>query len=253
MSAPDASGGDALPVPRSRPHHTFLTRSDPDADPARHPARLMVRLRDYVEERPKTAVTFSLTDVLEPFDLDHRSVDERMMYLLGSWQSPWTNKNRWVNPNAPDRIRHSDVVTECECGALMARQQAVYHETPHDADNEHTDDCTLQQRYRARARLCENRAEALRQLLRYGQTGRGFTDRLGLTSDSIGEFAEGVGVDPTALRQEFHQRRANTFAVLLDDGFTTSEVARVYGVSPGHTRNHLYKYTPYTVGDLGEQ
>jgi len=233
------------PLPPEGDVHEFLLASDTRS---LHPADAMLALRDHLDDLADTAATFTFSQVVEDTDLTHHTYTTRMMWLVGSWQNPLSDKQRWVNPNHSNSERYSDVVTRCDCGALMARVKEVYHESPHDSDNEHTDDCTKQNRLRARARLCDARADALRQGLAYGQTGRSMASRLGL-GDSIGETAKDLGVDVEGLKAEYKQKRTNTLLHLLTD-YTPAEAGKVYGISGSRVREIIACDTPYNVGDF---
>lgn len=234
-----------LPSPDDAHHYLLNTTGS-----SYHPARVMLALRDYIDGLGERAATFPLSKALEDTPYTHQHVSDRMMYLLGSWKTPLAGNRttKWVNPAHPNRVRYSDVVTRCECGALMARVKDVYHETPHDNDNDHDATCTKQNRLRARARLCEARATALREGLAAGQSGRQMADRLGL-GDSIGETASDLGVDVSALKEDYWERRQNTILLLLPE-FSPREVGRVYGISATRIREIVACDTDYAISEF---
>jgi hypothetical protein len=234
-----------LPEPGVDAVHEWLT---PSNRRKHHPAEIVIELRDRVDDLRDTRATFKLTPLLDDSEITHHEVIDHYLYLLGSWKSPHSEKaTRWVNPSYPHRARHSDVLTRCECGALMARQREVYHETPHDSDNDHADDCTRPARLRARADLCEKRATAIRQCLSHGVFGDDIAARVGLKS--IGSADDDLGVETEEMKEFYFQARANTLVHLLTQ-FSAPDAGRVYGISNSTVRAVVAKQTGYDVSDL---
>jgi len=244
MSPEAAAPIQSLP-PVSEAHSFLIKTPEQNQDPA----LALVALRDYIDDLGPGTATFTAGDALEDADQTYHILKREMFWMVGSWESPLThNVRRWVNPNYDDKIRYTDVQTKCECGALMTRVKELYHDSPHDSDNEHTPSCTKQNRLRARAELCDARAYALKTGLKHGQTGRSMAGRLGL-SDSIGEAAKDLGVDVAGLKEDFRTRRRNTILHLLKRHPTTT-VGRVYGLSAGRVREIVAAETPYASADF---
>lgn len=249
MSA-ETKSNDTVPVPSKDDHqtHSFLLPRPERQAP--HPVIVMGYLRDYIESLPSTSATFKKDDAVEAHDVHHQAISDAMMHMVGSWKVPKvSSQNRkWVNPAYSHRERLSDVLVNCECGALMARTKEVYHDHAHDSDNDHTDDCKVYWRLRARADLCEKRERALREGLLAGHSARSMAARLGV-KDSIGHVAKALGVDVRTLKDEYAERRAKTIAILLTE-FTQKEVGRAYGISDSTVREIIATDTPYSTKGL---
>jgi len=239
-----------LELPPKEAGHTYLLQLKENRDTYTHPADVVIELRDYIESLPETTSTFTLRQALKSSSISHHHVDDEMLYLIGSWKTPLTSqrRTRWVVPNSSSAARHTDVFTHCECGARMTRLHTPSQTTVHDTECDHTDDCTKPMRFRARAELCERRAEAIRQGLSHGHSGRSMTNRLSI-QDSIGATASALGIDVAAIKQDFKTRRQNTLLHLLTQ-YDESTAGRVYDISGTRVREIIACETDYDVSDL---
>lgn len=210
--------------------HSFLLQSQ---DARIDPVDVMVNLREGVTQLPETATTFKPKNYVE----HPTAVDDQMLVLLGSWPVPDVypaaggNGRKWVNPNSPDRHLYSDVVTRCECGAILVREERIHGETIGQSEQDHTDACRKQDRLRARARLAERRREILLEGYWLRRSGAQMSPRLGLTGrDSVGPIAQAVGVDAEQERQRGERISARTMTRLLER-YSPKVVGEVYGLS----------------------
>lgn len=209
------------------------------------PIEIQIALREYVEDLPKTKATFTKKEALDGTDLTYHGIHDKMLHHVGSWLAPVDGNNeRWVNPNYEHRHKYTDLLVECECGAKMARLQDDEHVSI-DGSHGHTDDCTQQMKYRTKAKLCEKRADIIREIRLSGHSPSKMEKRLNL-SGGLGYLYDNLGVDVGELQDEYTEARRNTILHLLKN-HDTQTVARAYGISPQRLRGIVSEDSPYTL------
>jgi len=104
------------------------------------PFELMAKVRSSFEEwvedgkKYKLIVTFKLKNVVDD-EREVYGVSEEIMNMLGSWRSPMSGKNWWVNPRNPGSRGYSDIYVTCpnceaEFGGTRHRNSHVKHCSP---------------------------------------------------------------------------------------------------------------------------
>lgn len=233
-------------------YHKFLL-SDRKVDPVEQ----VIRLRDFTENRPKTASTFHLKKAVESGNANG-DVARGAMKMVGVWEVPerYTGDVRGirvVNPYSVNAHRYSDVAVVCECGEVLTVPQVKSHaENPLDSGNTHTDDCPAYHRLEADARLARKREEVIRESLLHGVGGDRLCRRLSLKSTSYTSTARTLDLDLDGLREEYRQARANTMLELRRQGRSPDEIARVYDITKCHVRKEVAKRTDTSFGEVME-
>lgn len=217
------------------------------------PLAVQAAIRREVEGFGELATTFTIDQAVpEPFT--RKAAREEHLEMVGAWLVPKAHTGtashgrRFVNPDAIHRTKYTEAVTRCECGLVMAR--LTLEDGPGTIGNqkEHGD-CAVSERLRARARLCEARAEAIRTSLYYGHSARQAAARLGYDPDnsgrSVGAAAEGMDIDIGALREEANLRKYRTEAILAALGYTSAQIGAALGRSAKTIRAHFSEYHPW--------
>lgn len=209
----------------------------------------MVSLRDYMEERPPTAQTFTLAD-LE--DWDYRMFDEDMLTMAGTWKLPdpaapsrSSRSDLYINPNYEHKNRFPEVWEECECGAVLTRS---YNdgENRYEAERQHQIECRTQDRLRCRANLLDQRERVLRRGLLLGRSGRQLAPQIGLAADGIGEISKALRIDMDHLKDIYREKAGRTYVKLVADGVSAELVAGAYGCHVETLSRRARKLTEYT-------
>jgi len=232
--------------------HSFLLQSQ---DARIDPVDVMRDLREGIAQLPPTATTFKPKNYVE----HPTAVADDMLVMLGSWPVPDVypaaggNGRKWVNPESEDAYLYSDVVTRCECGAIMVREERIHGETVGTSEHEHTDACRKQWRLRARARLAEKRREILLEGYWLRRSGAQMGPRLGLQGrDSVGPIAGAVGVAAEQERQRGERIAARTMARLLER-YSPRVLGEVYGLSGEGVRSKVRRQLGVDPSELYER
>lgn len=213
-------------------HDFLIKRPQADIDPVEK----VLKLRDFIEDIPKSRATFRGGDVFMPSVASHIGSD--IYNFLGSWELPdyyltgetATGGLQWVNPNYYHRRQYSDVAVRCKCGAILIREENVQGESVVEGEHEHTDDCLKQWRLRARARLSERRAEIINHMTSMGHERIDTGKRMGITGNAVSTIAKRVGADIENSEKRYFDCRNRTIPKLLES-HSSEDVGRVYGMS----------------------
>lgn len=197
---------------------------------------IMLQVKETIDDYPPYKARFRLTDILE--NGRESAPDSRKLTLyFGAWPVPdrFTHhrNNHYVNPNYKDLRIYSDSAVECECGAWM-----VHGKVPKTARSwtvDHAEDCTPENRKKARERLHERRRELIRRSFSEAMLpGEQVAKRVGLQShrqlatycyrdDELGSI--------TDMQRVGRKRITATWNELMERGRTTNEIADAFGVS----------------------
>jgi hypothetical protein len=201
-------------------------------------ARLIPEIREHIESKPATAAKFRVADVGPVEDsVGAKAVTDEMLEFLGSWPHPdrfATSHQRgrgYVNPNYVHAGTLSDLVVECQCGVQMVRNYRRIDKGGNPlAEIDHNDGCKPQWRLEARARMAQRREVMLRRLGVMGWHRGKIAPRFGLEGGtSVAGLPQEYGLSFGGLRDEYHRRAANTYAVAIEAGESAADVAEIYG------------------------
>lgn len=194
--------------------HTFWFR---EGEPVQR-LEAMVDLRDYIDDLPQTAQSFTLTDI----EGWHRRIfTEEMLRMVGSWKIPEPfarsqNARRWMNPNYGDKHRFPEVYARCDCGAILSRG---YNDGGNSfrKEHDHSEDCTVPDRLRARAEMLEKRRDVIRRTLRLGRSGRQISARIGIEAKGLGEICKALGISIAEEKEVYKACSGRTYAYLSEE------------------------------------
>lgn len=216
---------------------------------------LLIEIREGIESMPKTASTFGLDQILDD-DVHTSAVPDLLVELTGAWPLPqhFTSTaqkgRRWVNPNGTNPRYYSQVVTRCECGALMIRHQPKDPDPVVPGEHEHTADCPKDYRLHARARLHEKRRALVKRCAYLGHSIRSQSDRLGLSRDSLGAEAGELSLPgSTQMKEVSRSVLARTWADMADE-HSPKRIARGYGCNYERVRKYINRRTDQSVQEL---
>jgi len=232
--------------------HRFMLQSD---SASIDPFKTALSLRRGIEDLPPTAATFQPAEFV---DGGGPAIDRGMLTMMRAWEVPpaytsGSRKNRYVNPYYEGREVYSDVYAECECGALMVREELVGGTPVAQGEHQHTEDCRKAWRYRAKARLLEKRREVMLDGYWHGLSGAQMAPRMGFSSpDAVGRIAAHLGVEGDERRAAGKRVRARTMARLLER-HSPRLVGEVYGLSGQAVRAAVDRHTDASPADLYEQ
>ena len=216
----------------------------------------MVRLREHVEDLRPLSATFRWSDITEGEDMSTSWYKREMSWLVGSWEVPDLYAKggergiRWVNPNYKDRSMYSDVVSKCKCGTVVTKVQNVGGNSKFDDPNRHEDECKIEWRIRAVARLMEARRFALVTSALLGITARSIFDRLHTQRHDVSNMVNTLDIDYKGLREIGYEKRRNTILEIIRRGYDVYHAAKVYGISEGRVRGIIANETEYEIKEL---
>lgn len=218
--------------------HDFLLNHEDELSAA---AKEIPALRDAISELPKTAATFRVPD----FDgVKHHVTDSIHVEFVKAWQihprypNSQQTAQKYVNPNYAHAQTYTDVLAECECGAVINRNNDR-NELALQGEHDHSDTCLPEYRLDARARAHAEKRQAILRLTRIGWHGNEISSRIGMTRDHIADLAREYHLSFEDLRDVYRTIAGNTYAYLVrENGETGSTVAEVYG----HQRNTLSRW-----------
>lgn len=190
----------------------------------------LTEIREAYESVPETKAVWKpsqrLTQATATMMQEARS---EMLRYLGCWKLPeWYTSYKvaaWVNPNAKDAERYSDVVGECECGARVGRQLGEYEEW----EIEHSADCNILDRSRATADLWETRKHALRTMRLYRLKQDTISTRFAISKTTVSSIARRLGMPLRELEAESRLYMAEIIQALLARGHNTIEIGDALG------------------------
>lgn len=174
------------------------------------------KIREYMENLPKTKVTFRLNDI--PDIYAHLITDE-MMEFCGSWRVPdyydLGEKERvFVNPHSYHSNTYTDGIAHCRCRAAISKGYDV-SDLNVQGEHSHSDDCKAWWRLEARAELGKRHDKIIRRVGKLGWRGPEIANRLGMSSNNVGSIAHKNNYKLGDLRDEYRRLVGNTYAYLV--------------------------------------
>ena len=206
--------------------HSFLDGHVEDA----------LTIRDYVDELPETAATFSLSRI-DGLNSPIGSIPNGCVYITGAWKVPEiltnTGAQKWVNPNYQYAQHYSDAVVECECGIPVLRESFGPNEKQPAHHQEHKDHCTKINRVECQLQLLKNRRDIVTEAYEFGHTMGGVHHRLGYSRDKhLGGYeCEQLGLDIEALGKRARRKFARTALVLCRE-YSPKVVGKLFDMHP---------------------
>lgn len=188
---------------------------------------VMAKVRKDIDGLPETALTY------RP-EYGHDGVSphfpQEVLKLYGFWEMTHSNRGQWVNPRHDSAYLHSDVITECECGARLI------HEDERHVDgqfNNHTDNCRIEWRRAAESELWSRRREVMREAAVRLVPQRILAHRLAVADRSaVYRVNERLEIDMERLNEIGHKKKWATWVYLRDHGYSNIEIAEAFGVAP---------------------
>lgn len=211
-------------------------------------AKYIPVLRDYIENLPKTSVTFNVTTI---DDIEPRKVTDAQVEFAGSWRIDdyyGISEQRgrvFINPNAVHAKSYTDIVVKCRCGTVFSRSYDDGRNTLRD-EHSHSEECKAWWRLEARAKMGKKQSELLEYLGRMGWRSSEIALRFGMKQNAIGQLAIRNNTSMTELRDEYRTLAGNTYAHLVrTKGVPAKEVADIYGHARTTLTRWAKKYSNY--------
>lgn len=239
-------------------HHEFLRRVD-DEQYAR-PLRVMSYLRDYIDQKPKTAATFTRGDVVEYSSgaIDLQEIRTELLWLAGSWRLPGRLRNgssdsrghRYVNPAHTHVGRYSDSAVQCECGGIVVAPRLTPMDQEMDIHTKHRPDCLVEWKCQAEAEIYRRRRQALVRSALLNHSSTQLSDRFNYDADNVSHALDILDMRYSDMRDIGRLKRRNTIIWFVKQGFDKFDIAPVYGVTAGRIRHIINRNTDETYGGL---
>lgn len=180
-------------------------------------------------------MTFKLKEVVD----DERKVygvSEEMMNMVGSWRSPMSGKNWWVNPTNPGARRYSDIHIDCpNCGATFGGTREV---------NSHQLHCSPSTNLEVREDLHEKRIDWLDTAAYFGLNIETASKRLGLEQQTVQDMIwEEDGFSYEDRKQEGRKTLATTWHIARDWGTDSETLAEASGYSKSTIHSYISRYS----------
>lgn len=194
---------------------------------------LALRLRNHMENMPKTSATFRLSDAIDGDEA--KAVTEELMHFLGSWKIPerYTDarEQSYINPHYQFAHHFSDAAVWCGCGTLAVREAFSEQLTQPAQSQDHAENCHKIHRHEYRAELLRNKRRIIKEMALLGHSFREMAQRLGykVESDIAPTLAENVGLDTSDLIRRGRGRTARTMLVLSRE-YRPTDIGRLYDV-----------------------
>lgn len=212
---------------------------------------LMPKLEWVIAELPQTAATFRPTQYL-PFDAVESRLPNAMMEYLGAWQVPkpfesQSNAREYINPRYAHVESYPKAFAYCQCGTAIFHSQDQPKASRIQGDHDHADDCTIDQRLRARANLAAARREVIVDSLHLNLQASHILSKLGMKRNrSLAQHARRLGIDYQEEQAEARRRFARTWVRLLPR-YTPAEIGRFFGVPASRVRSYIKQHTDTTT------
>jgi hypothetical protein len=221
------------------------------------PIQILGRFREQIEELPETAATFKMKDYLRPRTID--LFGDRLADYIGSWRIPqqyapaYQQGRVYVNPNYIHAHTYPGVYTECECGNIQVHPQPKDSvvDPPIDGANEHGD-CKPYHRMEVKAELMRQREECITQQVMNGVERTYISRRIGFKGDHVNHAAKRLGISLEHLRQKFIDERGEAIVELAKRGWSTTKIAKAYGLSRGHVYKQIREYGEAKPSEITE-
>lgn len=214
--------------------HNFLISYSQDGIPKS--AKKIPTIREYIDNLPKTASTFTLNT--KQIDIQSaKDIPIELMEFLGAWPIPEYyatgkgRRTRYINPNNPDCGNYSDTYVTCECGAKV---DMVANTDRSSFDNEsHEENCVPYQRLAATSEFERLRWEKVQRLISLGLYAKEFAPRVNLSKKGCGQYARRYNTTMQKMRRQLFRPRAGlTYHILVRKlGVSGKKVAKLYDTS----------------------
>lgn len=262
------------------PEQTPLDKLDPNADcfewmipasddPDMHPLEAAVRLRAAIEEMAETKATFKFRHLLNPRPSGIKNsgwtaiqprIPEEIALVAGSWPVPNTytaskhhgkGEGAYVNPNYAHVHKYPGVAVMCECGTPMVQINPDGVDTHRKAET-HADECTVQNRLRARAEIVDARVDLARTAIRLGWEFKDLAPMIAVKAGPESyNWKRRYGLDVAYERDYKRVIQGNTFARLTAE-YPPTVVARAFDMTTPLVRQRVREQTAVTPGELSE-
>lgn len=205
------------------------------------PFELMAKVRSSFEEwvddgkEYKLILTFKLKNVVDN-DREVYGVSEEIMNMLGSWRSPMSGKNWWVNPRNPGSRSYSDIYVECpNC-------EAEFGGTRHR--NSHIKHCPPDVNEAVRRELRSKRLEWLDDAATYCLDIEVASRRLGLKPQTVRDMVwEEPDFSYEERKQDGRKMLATTWHIARDWGTDHETLARATGFSESTVHSYISRFS----------
>lgn len=217
-------------------HNFLLPYRSRVYDPFELMAKIRSSFEEWVENGQDTLIlTFKLKDVVDD-EREVYGVSEELMNMLGSWPSPMSGKNWWVNPTNPDSRSYSDISVECpNCGVQFGGTQNR---------NCHSEYCSSETNQQVREQLRQERVSWLEDAARYCLDIETASKRLGLKPQTVRDMAWEVdGFSYGDRKKEGKEALATTWHIARDWGTDTSTIAKSAGFSESTIHSYISRYS----------
>lgn len=234
--------------------HYFLTTADGRLSLG---AKAVPAVREHIGSMPATASTFKSKDIDlngHPSSLNNYNLGNvRTVHyeFVGAWPLPeryqmgsGTKRTIYVNPRGAHARHYTDVVSRCECGAIINRW---YDDGAlDDATVGHSERCKPYHELRARAGLYQHRHLLATRLVKMGWQAKDIARRFGMSSDAIGPLLQEFDTSLSEIRGEYRAMAAATYVYLTRDNDVPAEdVAEVYDHDVSTLGRWVRKYLNY--------
>jgi len=227
--------------------HEFLLTAENELHDS---MRELPRIREFIEDLPKTAGSFRLKQI---DDLYQPSYDDVHMEFLKCWPmhdiyAP-SAERVYVNPNSVHAHTYTDVVIECDCGAVLSRNYEDAHNSLRN-EHEHSDGCLPHWRLRARSEMTKKRYHLMHRLGRLGWKGSEMAPRLGAQTQAMGPYANQFNTTIGEMYAPYRKLAGNTYRYLVHYADETGEtVASIYGHQEQTLRKWAREYAEVPLPD----
>lgn len=235
--------------------HEFLLGPDGELIEA---AKEVPKIRNYIENLPKTSITFNITRI---GGLKKRKIKDKdiLTEFAGAWRVPsyydlaQENGRVFVNPYAYHANTYPDIVVECQCGTVFS---VAYDDDRRNLRNEHSheDFCKPWYRLEARAEMSRRREKMLERLGQMGWKSTKIGPRLGMSKNGVGQLARMNNTSMQELRDAYRKRAGNTYAHLVrKKEYPSTLIGEIYGHNRSTLGRWAYRYGDYPKLEPGGQ
>jgi hypothetical protein len=217
-------------------HNFLLPYRSRVYDPFELMAKVRSSLEEWVEDdKNELIVTFKLKNVVDD-EREVYGVSEEVMNMLGSWRSPKSGKNWWVNPTNPGSTKYSDITTECpHCSAKFGGTQ---HR------NSHQKHCPPEANQQVWSELRVKRLDWLDTAAYYCLDVERASRRLGLKPQTVRDMVwEKEGFSYEDRKRQGRKALATTWHIASNWGTDYSILAEATGYSESTVHSYISRYS----------
>ncbi|AGM11906.1 hypothetical protein DNAM5_43 [Haloarcula californiae tailed virus 1] len=183
----------------------------------------------------KYKITFKLKNVVDD-DRKVYGISNEMMEMVGSWKSPMSGKNWWVNPTNPNARTYSNIFVECpKCGAKFGGVRQ---------ENAHREECPPGVSPALRETLHEQRIEWLERAAYYVLDMETASKRLGLSPQTVRDMVweeEGFSYEDT--KHKGRKALSTTWHIAREWGTDNATMAAACGFSESTVHSYISRYS----------